>query len=35
MFKNLLENFNPLIWLSALGAGGISIAGFVILHYTI
>ena len=35
MFKNLVEKFNPLIWLSALGAGGVSIAAFIILQYTI
>jgi len=35
MFKNLVKNFNPLIWLSALGAGGLAIAGFVILQYTL
>jgi len=35
MIKKLLDNYNPLIWLSALGAGGISIGAFVILQYTL
>jgi len=35
MFKNLVKNFSPLFWLSALGAGGLAIAGFVILQYTL
>ena len=35
MFKNLVEKYNPLVWLSALGAGGIAIGAFIILQYTI
>lgn len=35
MYKNLTEKFNPLVFLSALGAGGISVAAFVIIQYTL
>ncbi len=32
MFKTI-ENFNPLLFLSALGAGGIAVSGFIFIQY--
>ena len=33
MIKNIKKKFNPLLFLSSLGAGGIAVSGFIVLQY--
>jgi hypothetical protein len=31
--KKTIQNFNPLLFLASLGAGGTAVAGFMFIHY--
>jgi hypothetical protein len=33
MLKKIKENFSPLLFLASLGAGGIAVAGFILIQY--